>query len=268
MPRIHFIEINEQPWLPTSIRDQITDSLQFGVNLVPAFRPMVPRLQCVLDATGSQSIVDMCSGGGGPWRDLAQRIKARTTNGTAQPLQIWLTDKFPNLGAHQNVATTSGNHIAFFPGPVDVMNVCGVRGVRTMFTSFHHFAPEQAQGILQNAVDAGEGIGIFEVTRRAPAAILLVWAWIFMLFVCTPWIRPFHWTRLLWTYVVPIVPVLMLFDGTVSCLRTYRPEELRAIVSRLTGPEYHWETGETSGKMPITYLVGYPRIPGNAEHNA
>ncbi len=44
-----------------------------------------------------------------------------------------------------------------------------LKGFRTMFTSFHHFPPEEARAILQNAVDAGEGIGIFEITRRAPS---------------------------------------------------------------------------------------------------
>jgi len=45
------------------------------------------------------------------------------------------------------------------------MNVpAELKGLRTMFTSFHHFLPEEARAVLQNAVDAGEGIGIFEIT--------------------------------------------------------------------------------------------------------
>ena len=129
-----------------------------------------------------------------------------------------------------------------------------------MFTSFHHFSPEGARAILQNAVDAGEGIGIFEITRRAPSTICLMFAWVLMLFVCTPWVRPFRWSRLLWTYLVPIIPLVLLFDGMVSCLRTYRPQEMREIVEKLTASEYRWEAGEHSaGGAPITYLLGYPR---------
>jgi hypothetical protein len=47
-----------------------------------------------------------------------------------------------------------------------------------------------------------------------------MFAWVLFLFACTPWIRPFRWSRLLWTYVVPIIPAVLLFDGIVSCLRT------------------------------------------------
>jgi hypothetical protein len=137
-----------------------------------------------------------------------------------------------------------------------------------MFTSFHHFSPEDARAILQNAVDAREGIGIFEITRRAPLTIGLMFPWALMPFVCTPWIRPFRWSRLLWTYLIPIIPLVFLFDGVVSCLRTYRPQELREIVDTVTAGEYHWEIGEhASGRVPITYLIGYPRVCATGSHS-
>ncbi len=164
MRRIQFIELHEQPWFPSSIRDAITDALQFGLNLVKAYAPIAPLLQSAVDASGSRSIVDMCSGGGGPWLDLSQKL-----HGNAPALHIWLTDKYPNLRAIQNMRSVSENHITFYPDPVDAMKVPGeLKGFRTMFTSFHHFLPEVARAILQDAVDASQGIGIFEATRRAP----------------------------------------------------------------------------------------------------
>jgi len=256
MRRVQFIELHEQPWFPSSVRDEITDALQFGFNLLKAYEPIAPLLQSALDCTRSRSIVDLCSGGGGPWFDLSRMLQGDPTS-----LQIWLTDKFPNLSAVENVTAASENHITFYPGSVEAMKVpAELQGFRTMFTSFHHFSPEEARAILQNAVDAGEGIGIFEITRRAPSTIGLTLAWAVMLFVCTPWIRPFRWSRLLWTYLVPIIPLVLLFDGVVSCLRTYRPRELREIVEKLAANEYQWEIGEHStGKPPITYLIGCPR---------
>lgn len=255
MRRVQFIEIHEQPWFPSSLRDGVTDALQFGFHLIKAYAPIAPLLQSALDSTRGRSIVDLCSGGGGPWLDLSRKLQADPPG-----LQIWLTDKYPNLGALQNVRAASGNHITFYPGSVEAMKVPGeLTGFRTMFTSFHHFAPEKARAILQNAVDAGESIGIFEVARRAPSTISLVFAFALLLFVCTPWIRPFRWSRLLWTYLVPIIPFVLLFDGVVSCLRTYRPQELRELVEKLTANEYQWKIGEDStGYTPVTYLIGYP----------
>jgi hypothetical protein len=66
---------------------------------------------------------------------------------------------------------------------------------------------------------------------------------------------------LLWTYVIPIIPLVLLFDGVVSCLRTYRPQELREIVEKLRSCQYNWEVGELAGRRaPVTYLIGYPKV--------
>jgi hypothetical protein len=270
MRRIHFIELHEQPWFPSSLRADVTDALQFGFNLLHAYAPIAPLLQSVIDCTErranagqlltSQSIVDMCSGGGGPWLDLSRKLRCREA-GDSSSLQIWLTDKYPNLEAFQSISASSDHNISFYPEPVDAMKVpVALKGLRTMFTSFHHFPPEDARAILQNAVDAGESIGIFEATKRAPSTICLLFAGILLLLLHIPRIRPFRWSRLLWTYLIPIIPLVLLFDGVVSCLRTYRPQELREIVEKLTGCQYQWEIGEVAdGKMPVTYLIGYPR---------
>ena len=257
MRRIQFIEIHDQPWCPSSIRDGLTDSLQFGMNLVNPYESVVPLLRSVLDSlqkesnsviskSGSsriqQSIVDMCSGGGGPWLSLAREFESREARADPTSLHIWLTDKYPNHRAFRNPCSASGNCITFYPHSVDATQVPPeLKGTRTMFTSFHHFSPERARAILQNAVDAREGIAIFESTRRAPATIALMAAWVFMLFVCSPWMRPFRWSRLLWMYLIPILPVVLLFDGVVSCLRTYRPEELRQLVKGLNPNDYEWK---------------------------
>ncbi len=257
MRRVQFVELHEQPWFPSSLRDEVTDALQFGLNTLKAYAPISPLLQAALDATRSPSIVDLCSGGGGPWLNLSQKLQRN-----AEPFHILLTDKYPNLGASELFKAASGNRVVFRPDPVDPGNVPGeLTGFRTMFSSFHHFPREQARVILQNAVNAGQGVGIFEITKRAPSAIGLMFPWAFTALLFTPWIRPFRWSRLFWTYVIPLIPFVLLFDGVVSCLRTYTPTELREIVEKLAAIEYQWQAGEHSrapARMPITYLIGYP----------
>jgi hypothetical protein len=257
--RVQLIELHEQPWFPSFLRDEITDTLQNGMNRFGAYGPIAPLLQTVLQSTSSASIIDMCSGAGGPWLDLSRRLQKNA----ATSLQILLTDKYPNLAAFQSASAVSQNHISFHSAPVDATKVpLELRGFRTMFTSFHHFQPADARAILQNAVDARQAIGIFEVTRRAPAAIANMFLWALLPFFFTPWIRPFRWSRLLFTYALPIIPFVLLFDGIVSCLRTYQPQELRNLIAELTPAEYHWDVGErpnSSGGVPIAYLIGYPR---------
>lgn len=254
MRRFHLIEIHEQSWCPSFLRDLATDALQFGFNLLNVYAPVTPLLQNALDSTGKRSVVDLCSGGGGPWLELSQTLRGESG------LQIWLTDKFPNPRAVENVRSVSGNSIRFYPHPLDAAEVPReLAGFRTMFTSFHHFPPGEARAILQNAVDAGEGIGVFEITRRSPSTIAITLAWALMLFICTPRIPPFRWSRLFWTYLVPVIPAVLVWDGIVSCLRTYRTQELREIAKELAASGYEWEIGETPGALAVTYLIGCPR---------
>jgi len=57
--------------------------------------------------------------------------------------------------------------------------------------------------------------------------------------------------------------LVLLFDGVVSCLRTYRPGELCEIIENVSAIGYQWNVGEhskTSERLQITYLIGYPQI--------
>jgi hypothetical protein len=55
---------------------------------------------------------------------------------------------------------------------------------------------------------------------------------------------------------LPVLPVVALFDGAVSCLRTYGVEELRELTLQLGGNDHHGEVGtvkSTTGPIPVTY---------------
>jgi hypothetical protein len=81
--------------------------------------------------------------------------------------------------------------------------------------------------------------------------------------LATPFILPFRWSRLFWTYIVPALPLVLTFDVVVSLLRLYSVEELRGLTAGLD--HYHWQIG-TVGARPIplriTYLIGTPKERG------
>jgi hypothetical protein len=257
MRRFQFIELHEQQWFPPTVRNEITDVLQHGSQHLKAYAPISDLLQRALDASGSRSVVDLCSGSGGPWLNIIQKLRGGTT-----AYYIWLTDKFPNCAAFEHVKAASGNSVGFCRAPVDAMKVPEeLVGFRTMFSSFHHFPPAHARAILQNAVNAKQGIGIFEITSRTASAAGMMFLWSLTPFAFVPAMRPFRWSRLFYTYVLPLIPLVLLFDGLVSCLRTYSAQELRELIQDLRATGYLWETGEQSGAfhgLPITYLIGYP----------
>src|SRR5262245_3279865 len=80
-----------------------------------------------------------------------------------------------------------------------------------------------------------------------------------MVFLAAPFLKPFRVSRLLLTYLVPFVPLCLVWDGIVSCLRVYAPEELRILVAQLDAQDYEWDIGTTRvGPGVATYLIGIP----------
>jgi hypothetical protein len=258
MRRRQLIEIHEQRWCPDSLRDAVTDTLQFVWNLVDCYEPIVPRLRRALQETGACQVVDLCSGGGGPWRHLVRSLEGEDR----LPVDVCLTDKFPNLRAFEHAKRSSHTRLVFHPDPVDATRVpTDLEGFRTLFTCFHHFPREEARAILQDAVKGRQGIGIFEVPKRHWLTIFFVIFMPVMAFALVPFIRPFRWSRLLWTFPVPVGPFVLWFDGVISCLRAHTPPELLELAHGVSQDGYHWEAG-VEGKrrafVAVTYLIGYP----------
>lgn len=258
--RIHFFEIEDLSFCPQVIRDGITDVLQHSINMGEIYSSIVPLLLDALAKTQSNKIVDLCSGGGGPWPSLLPELKAKS----GKEISVLLTDKFPNAKAFGRTKRLLGSSIDCQSNSISAFDVpAEIQGFRTIFTGFHHFRPQDGRKIIEDAVRKNEGIGIFEFTARSPLPLLfvLVMSPIGALLLA-PFVRPFRWSRVLLTYLIPILPLCTLFDGFVSCLRTYSEEELQALVNDLPANDYIWEIGkiDTRKVQPLTYLIGYPKI--------
>lgn len=176
-----------------------------------------------------------------------------------------------SLNAKQNALKNDGFvfphssvRIKSYPASVNALRVPSeLTGFRTLFTSFHHFQPDEALTILRDAVASHSGIGIFESTQRRLSGVLGMLITPLIVWLVTPFIRPFRWTRLLWTYLLPLVPLIVVFDGVVSVLRSYTVAELTAFTKELSDSGYEWDVGETTAQSfhtPVTYLIGYPAI--------
>jgi hypothetical protein len=88
-----FFEFHDQKWFPNDLRDGVTDGLQFTLSLGRVYRPIVPLLNKAVEASRAKRIVDLCSGGGGPWLWLCRLL--RVSGG--RNIEVCLTDKYPNI---------------------------------------------------------------------------------------------------------------------------------------------------------------------------
>jgi hypothetical protein len=255
--RVHLFELHEMSWFPAVWRDLVTDFLSFYAAAFRPYQKVAPLLAEGLRRSGTTRIVDLCSGAGRPLLSLVPALRALDVN----DLEVVLTDKYPNRAALRSVGP-SRTLVRYLENPVDATDVPSeLHGFRTLFTSFHHFGPKSARAVLADAVADGEGIGIFEYTERnwliwtIPTLVIPIFVWL-----CTSLIRPFTWRRLLWTYVVPVVPLVAMWDGFVSNLRTYSVRELHELVETVGSQGYEWEIGKAPsiGGSRVTYAIGTP----------
>jgi hypothetical protein len=260
MRRVNLAEIHERRWFPQKLRDDVTDTLQFIFNAARLYRPIAARLGAAIRAAASDRVLDLCSGAGGPWIWL-QRMLAEQR---ASPTKIVLTDRYPNLAAFRRTSEASCHRIGYCAEPVDAQTVpAGLLGFRTIFSSIHHFTPDEVTAILRDAVDRGEGIGLFEAAQRRPRTVLCAFFLMPMATIClAPFMRPFRCARLFWTYLLPVIPLVMSFDGVLSCLRAYSSTELRTLAARVGADHYTWDAGEARA---VTYLVGYASLRPSPE---
>jgi hypothetical protein len=259
MDRVHLFELEDQPWFPSLIRDAGTAYLRFAIELTGQARMLAPKLREALEASGRPPIVDLCSGGSGPVPSVIEVLAEEGFETRAL-----LTDKFPNQAAFDHVREASAGRVDCSAESVDASAVpAEMKGLRTLFSALHHFRPASARGILQSAVDSGQPIAAFEVVSRHPAAILSILLSPIAVLLSVPFLRPFHWSWLPLTYVVPIIPFFVMWDGLVSCFRVYSPRELKTMIASLDGGDrFDWDVGNIAlspAPFPATYCVGTPR---------
>jgi len=258
MRRLHLFEFEDQAWLPVALRDFMTDFLRVVFSTLSSRVSLEALLVKLLDAGGTDRIVDLASGGGGPIVAVRQRLETEF----GREVQILLTDKYPNIEALEAARDAGRGAIDYHRESLDAKAVPKhIEGIRTVFTAFHHFPPEDAQLILADASACRRPIAVFEATERTVGMLLITMLVPVLVWIATPFMRPFRPSRWLLTYLLPVVPLLSLWDGLVSCLRTYSPRELEEMAASVGAEDWTWEAGYLPvAGLPcrVTYLLGYP----------
>jgi hypothetical protein len=258
MKRIHAFEWEDFRWFPAAWRDYGTSYLQFIATRFDIYNSIVPIIEKGLAANGNASWLDCASGGGGGLVNLYKAIVTKRPDVT-----LTLTDLYPNAKAFEQTQTIDLERISFESQSVDATQLPQhlKQKFRTMFGAFHHMDEASARKILQQAVDDNTPIAIFEpLSRNVPAFISMLFVPL-NVWLLTPFIRPVRWQVFPFIYLIPIVPLYILWDGVVSILRMYSKPELEALIKGLKNSEnFFWEIGEKgSGPMKVQYLYGEPR---------
>lgn len=197
-------------------------------------------------------ILDLCSGSGGPMPLIIEELVKWNYDVRAR-----LSDLYAN--SNPNLASP---RIVWLAERVDALHVPPkLPGVRTMFSAFHHFRPDAAKAILRDAFERHRAICIFESGSGTLLGIAGMLGVPLAVLALMPWARPFRWTHLAFTYLIPLIPLIVLWDGLISMLRIYSPKQMQKFAADLQAPDYVWEIGQIKVRgIPdrLPYLIGRP----------
>jgi hypothetical protein len=256
LPRVQLFEFNDAAWAPRPLRDTIVESLSRTLDWGHLLADLVTPFEQFVFRSGAREVLDVCAGAGGPARILAQEIRRAGRT----PPRFVLTDLHPQLDAWEQARFALPHDLSFVATPVDATAIPAALGdgrARTIINAFHHFSPELARRILGDAVAGSTGVFIAEPFNRNPlrfAAFLPMGA---LALAANPLLSPRNRVaKALMTWASPISVAASLWDGVVSTLRVYAPDELLEMVAPF-GDVFEWTWGRY-GKSGY-YFYGLPR---------
>ncbi|EXJ88214.1 hypothetical protein A1O1_05144 [Capronia coronata CBS 617.96] len=263
---------------PQFLREKVQDYLTLGwINRFPVLQPISPAalvarvLSTVLGPRVSDYVyVDFASGAGGPTPYIENHLNQGLRDAGKEDVKFVLTDIKPHISAWEAIAKKNEN-ITYIPQSVDATNapsaetllrdvpaVMGKKIMRLFSLSFHHFDDDLAAKVLENTIETADGFCIFELQSRHLSSFLLVSLLWPLAMLITPlyfWNSPWH---LFFTYLVPIVPFVWVYDGYISCLRTRTPEEVEALLRSRVSPDklagWKFKSGEQRHTWPFGYF--------------
>lgn len=210
---------------------------------------IVRALDEIKDAEGSRlTVVDFCSGGGGPIPVIEKLVNKKRAERNKPPIPFTLTDIKPHIDSWMAASTRSAN-LAYFPQPVDATDPpaavistaspandadsqfsSDTRVFRLYCLAFHHFPDDLARKVLASTINTSDGFAILELQDRRVTSLLLMFLDFWLMFVVTIfwfWNDPL---QLFFTYIIPVLPFTLAFDGFVSSLRTRTFLEVMTLV--------------------------------------
>jgi hypothetical protein len=275
--RIHLFELHDFSWYPAEWRDWLVQTLcllwvPFGRTdrVTPSAAGIAAKqLGEALVRTKTDKVIDCCSGGGGPVNAIQQQMERDGVKCT-----FTLTDLYPNVNTWKNISAVNKN-VVFEEKSVDATN-CQLNGFRTFFASFHHFDRPLATRMLADAVQKKQGIAVFEITKRSWFTLIqfILMSWV-LWFLAPLMASKISLRRLLLTFVFPILPITLFFDGLISELRSYSGDEMRALIKE-ADPQgrFNWDikeewsdvlpiyipyVSEYVAPIPVVSLIGTPK---------
>jgi hypothetical protein len=214
-------ELEDHKWFPASLRKFQTDFIGFVVLRFNSYYPFVQYLNSHF--YHRQPVIDLCSGSGEPAINIFKKTNCFS--------RLVLTDKYP-VQLH-----FKSKEIHYESQSVDVREMEFEGGkYYTMFNAFHHFSDEEKLQLTKKIIASGSTAFIVEILE--PTVLCLFKVFTVTTIGCllfTPFVKPFSFKRIFFTYIIPINLFTIFFDGCVSVFKSRSLKQYQKLFVPLNG---------------------------------
>ena len=255
-PRIQGFEFCDQSWLKGCWREAHLDGMNFMFKLFGLHQRLHRAYGKWAREAGYAEVLDLASGGVGHIDTLLTESRKE---GVTLP-RITVSDLFPDRAAFERLKAAHGERVNFIADSVDATQpLPRAAPLLSICSAFHHLPPDVAKKLLANATANSNGIFIAEIFNRSVWSPFLSLPNLLILMAAPFFSQRCTLKKVLISTVVPIVPMMIVFDGIISALRTYTPEEILALVPEEARREWTWASGSTRyfGIFSAPYFCGY-----------
>ncbi|MEM1220816.1 MAG: hypothetical protein AAGH79_17990 [Bacteroidota bacterium] len=266
MKRIQLFEFEDFDWFPKVWRTSMTNLIVVLHKLMGTPTILANLLEQAKEKAHFDQIVDLGSGSGGAMPLAFDQLKEMDA---AKSLQLRLTDLYPNPALVKSMNDRQIPGLRYHSESVDATNMGQTpAGLKTMVNSLHHMPPPVARKILHTAQENRQPFLIYEIAENNIPT--LVW-WLFlplgllivfiMALFLTPFSRPLTAQQLIFTYLIPVIPLAYAWDGQASLVRMYTFDDLKSMLPPASD-DYEWEMAPApnpKGKTLGYYVLGIPK---------
>jgi hypothetical protein len=219
-------ELEDYDWFPPVLRRQQLQYIGWLAQWQRLYQPMVAHLQELVKRQRPSVIQDVCSGSGRPFMAVMRELQ----NAPPGLLSDWHPDK-------QFVNT---DKLQYISEPVNVLELTPHPGYcYTMFNAFHHFSAEMQSQLFQKMKATGSPFVVVEVLQpNLPAYLKVLLSATLIQVLTAPFVKPFSWLRLLFTWLLPVNIITVLYDGVISVMKSKTAVQYRRLLMPLCNEGY------------------------------
>jgi hypothetical protein len=236
MTRWFLFEFMDLAWIPGSLRATIHDTLESCLRPSPRryYEWVAREILSIIERSPAEALVELGAGTAPITCELAEAIQGR------RDISLRVSDLYPNLALYQTLEEKFPGVVQADRRPVDFSRSVDfpAGSLLVLSATFHHIPPEARLQVLKTL--APYRVAIFEPLRPNLASLLLSLLGFFA-GLTTPvrfWNqRPGNGRRILWCWLLPLAPAIIVWDGLVSCLRCWSEKEWKEHLAKAIGDQ-------------------------------